>query len=51
MGTSVNSREIVKLEKTKRELEVDNNVFHAKLDMLLEMLAEITGEYEVRRGG
>jgi hypothetical protein len=51
VGTSVSSREIVKLEKTKRELEVDNNVFHAKLDMLLEMLAEVTGEYEVRRGG
>jgi hypothetical protein len=42
---------MVKLEKTKRELEEDNNTLRVKLDMLLEMLAEVTAEYEVRRTG
>ncbi|CAF1088484.1 unnamed protein product [Adineta steineri] len=51
VGTSISSREINKLEKTKQELEEDNHVLRAKIDMLTEMLAEITAEYEVRRGG
>ncbi len=42
---------MTKLEKTKRELEEDNNTLRVKLDMLLEMLAEVTAEYEVRRTG
>ncbi len=42
---------MVKLEKTKRELEEDNNTLRVKLDMLLEMLAEVTAEYEVRHTG
>ena len=40
---------MTKLEKTKRELEEDNNTLRTKLDMLLEMLAEVTAEYELRR--
>jgi hypothetical protein len=42
---------MVKLEKTKVELEEDNNTLRAKVDVLLEMLAEITAEYELRRTG
>ncbi len=48
-GVPVTSREMTKLEKTKRELEEDNNTLRTKLDMLLEMLAEVTAEYELRR--
>ncbi len=42
---------MAKLEKTKQELEQDNNNLHVKLDMLFEMLAEVTAEYEVRHTG
>jgi len=42
---------MVKLEKTKRELEEDNNILRNKLDILLEMLAQVTAEHEVRRTG
>ncbi|CAF2410933.1 unnamed protein product [Rotaria sp. Silwood2] len=51
VNTFVDSREMAKLEKTKRELEDDNNVLRAKIDMLLEMLAEITAEHELRQSG
>ncbi len=40
---------MAKLEKTKQELEEDNNALRVKLDSLLEMLAEVTAEYELRR--
>jgi len=40
-----------KLEKKKRELEEDNNILRAKLDILLEMLAEVTAEHQLRRDG
>ncbi len=40
-----------KLEKKKRELEEDNNILRTKLDILLEMLAEITAEHQLRRDG
>jgi hypothetical protein len=43
------SREMTKLEKTKRELEEDNNTLRTKIESLLEMLAEVTAEYELRR--
>ena len=42
---------MTKLEKTKRELEEDNTTLRTKLDSLLEMLAEVTAEYELRRSG
>lgn len=42
---------MTKLEKTKQELEEDNNILRNKLDMLLQMLAEVTAEYDVRRTG
>jgi hypothetical protein len=42
---------MTKLEKTKRELEEDNNTLRAKIESLLEMLAEVTAEYELRRTG
>ncbi len=51
IGTMVSSREMTKWEKTKRELEEDNNILRAKLESLLEMLAETTAEYELRRTG
>ena len=51
VGTVVSSREMGKLEKKKRELEEDNNMLRAKLDILLEMLAEVTAEHELRRPG
>ncbi len=51
VGTAVSSREMGKLEKKKRELEEDNNVLRTKLDILLEMLAEVTAETELRRVG
>jgi hypothetical protein len=42
---------MTKLEKTKRELEEDNNTLRAKIESLLEMLAEVTAEYELRQTG
>jgi hypothetical protein len=42
---------MTRLEKTKRELEEDNTILRAKVDSLLEMLAEVTAEYELRRTG
>ncbi|CAF1673371.1 unnamed protein product, partial [Didymodactylos carnosus] len=40
VGTS--SREVVKLEKQKRDLEEENNILKVKIEVLLDMLAEIT---------
>jgi hypothetical protein len=51
VGARINSRDVTKLEKTKRELEEDNTILRAKVDSLLEMLAEVTAEYELRRTG
>lgn len=45
----VDSREMSRLEKNKRELEEDNNLMRIKLDVLLDMLAETTAEHELRR--
>lgn len=42
---------MAKLEKRKRELEEDNNLLRTKLDILFEMLAEVTAEHELRRVG
>jgi len=42
---------MTKLEKKKRELEEDNNILRAKMEILLEMLAEVTAEHELRRPG
>jgi hypothetical protein len=42
---------MTKLEKKKRELEEDNNILRTKLNILLEMLAEVTAEQELRRSG
>ena len=36
------------LERRKRELEEDNSMFRAKLDILLEMLAQATAEEELQ---
>lgn len=38
-----------KLEKKKRELEEDNNILRTKIELLLEMLAEVGAEHELRR--
>ncbi|CAF2728622.1 unnamed protein product [Rotaria sp. Silwood2] len=51
VSTAVSAREMGKLEKKKRELEEDNNILRTKLDILLEMLAEVTAEHELRRTG
>ena len=51
MDTTVNSREMNKLEKTKQELEEDNQTLRLKIESLMEMLAEVTAEYELRRTG
>ncbi|CAF0871116.1 unnamed protein product [Adineta steineri] len=51
VGPAVSSREMGKLEKKKRELEDDNNLLRTKLDILLEMLAEVTAEHDLRRTG
>ncbi|CAF1608538.1 unnamed protein product [Rotaria magnacalcarata] len=51
VSTAVSAREMTKLEKRKRELEEDNNILRTKLDILLEMLAEVTAEHELRRNG
>lgn len=40
-----------KLERKKRELEEDNNILRMKMDILLEMLAEVTAEHDLRRQG
>jgi hypothetical protein len=42
---------MAKLEKKKRELEEDNNILRTKLDILLEMLAEVTAEHQLQRDG
>ena len=49
IGTTMTSRDMTKLEKTKRELEEDNNTLRTKIESLLEMLAEVTAEYDLRR--
>ena len=49
IGTTVNPRKVAKLEKTKQELEENNNLLRTKLDILFEMLAEVTAEHELRR--
>lgn len=46
-----NSREMMKLEKTKQELEEDNQTLRLKAESLMEMLAEVTAEHELRRTG
>ena len=51
MDTTANSREMNKLEKTKQELEEDNQTLRLKIESLMEMLAEVTAEYELRRTG
>ena len=51
VGTAVSSREMAKLEKKKHDLEEDNQLLRAKLNILLEMLAEATAEHELRRSG
>ena len=48
VSAPINSRDMAKLEKTKRELEEDNDVLRAKVEVLLEMLAEVTAESEIR---
>lgn len=40
-----------KLEKTKQDLEEDNQTLRLKIESLMEMLAEVTAEYELRRTG
>lgn len=47
-SSSVSSRELAKLEKTKQDLEQDNATLRAKIEILLEMLAEATAEQEIR---
>jgi hypothetical protein len=37
------------LEKRKRQLEKDNDILRVKLDILLEMLAEVTAEEQLRQ--
>ncbi|CAF3358560.1 unnamed protein product [Rotaria socialis] len=48
VSAPINSRDMAKLEKTKRELEEDNDALRAKVEILLEMLAEVTAEHEIR---
>ncbi|CAF4965425.1 unnamed protein product, partial [Rotaria magnacalcarata] len=38
VSVPINSRDMAKLEKTKRELEEDNDALRAKVEVLLEML-------------
>lgn len=40
-----------RLEKTKQDLEEDNQTLRLKIESLMEMLAEVTAEYELRRTG
>ncbi|CAF0851752.1 unnamed protein product [Didymodactylos carnosus] len=47
VGTS--SREVVKLEKQKRDLEEENNILKVKIEVLLDMLAEITAEGSLQK--
>ena len=51
VGTAVSSREMAKLEKKKHDLEEDNQLLRAKMNILLEMLAEVNAEHELRRSG
>jgi hypothetical protein len=37
------------LEKRKRQLEKDNDILRVKLDILLEMLAEVTAEEQLQQ--
>ena len=47
--TPPSSREVAMLEKTKSRLVEENNKLREKVDVLLEMLAEATAEYDIRR--
>ena len=49
VSTNVSAREMGKLEKKKHALEEDNNILRTKVDLLLEMLAEVSAENELRR--
>lgn len=51
VSTAVSARDMSKLERKKRELEEDNNILRMKMDILLEMLAEVTAEHDLRRQG
>ncbi|CAF0809982.1 unnamed protein product [Rotaria sordida] len=45
--TTIESKDMTALEKQRCELEKDNTILRTKLDMLLEMLAEVTAEGEL----
>lgn len=49
VGSSASSRGILKLEKTKRDLEEDNRALQLRINGLLQMLAEVIAESDVRR--
>lgn len=47
--TPTSSRELSMLEETKSRLVEENTKLREKVDILLEMLAEATAEYDIRR--
>jgi len=46
--TTIDSSNMAVLKRRRRALEKENNILHAKLDILLEMLAEITAEEKLQ---
>ncbi len=47
--TKIDSHDMATLEKRKHLLEKDNSILRAKLDIILEMLAEVTAEEELQQ--
>jgi hypothetical protein len=46
--TTIDSLDMTLLKERKRALVKENNILHAKLDILLEMLAETTAEAKLQ---
>jgi hypothetical protein len=46
--TTIDSSNMAVLKRRRRALEKENNILRAKLDILLEMLAEITAEEKLQ---
>ncbi|CAF2879281.1 unnamed protein product [Rotaria sp. Silwood2] len=47
--TTIEPKDIATLENQRCELEKDNDILRTKLDMLLEMLAQVTAEQELQK--
>ena len=49
IDVALSTRGLANLEKKKNYLEEENQILRTKVDLLLEMLAEVTAEYGLRQ--